>query len=321
MRFAVALVLCLFTASASAQVSFNINPIGVVLSIIQFISTSDKSRESTIVVEAYGTSDEDARKNGFSLATQYVAGENILTERRVGATVQDTTIQYSSGYVSDFKIIDRKDDGSKVVLTMEVKIKQLKLQDRLVNFPTNQNDFDGEKIYAQLDTSKKQQANGTALLDRVLADFPSQSFKISHNTAVIKNYSDYKLNVVAQLQWNPEYIQSVNQAIDITKEGGSWYGPTINGQHVRDANKYHRVRTKLIYLNLEAVVYDDTDKPVIQHCQPFNHSLIKFYKNELVMDAQRTEVVNMNINIRDLETIKRGRRIDVRAVDKCTRNI
>jgi hypothetical protein len=302
-------------------VSFNIDPLGLVISLVQFISNVDKSRESTVVVEAYGANDEEARKNGFSLATQYVSGENILTERRVGATVQNTTIQYSSGYVSDFKINDRREENNKVILTMEVKIKQLKLQDRLVNYPTNQSDFEGEKIYAQIDTSKKQQTNGAALLDKVLADFPSQAFKVNYNTAVVKNYSDFKLNVVAQLQWNPEYINSINQAIDITGEGGSWYGPVVNDRHIRDLHRYHRIRNKMIYLNLEATIFDENDVPVIRQCGPFNHKLVKFYKDELVMDRSRTETVDFNIKINNIENVKRGRRIDVRAVEKCMRNI
>lgn len=320
MKILIVLLLCIATTVVQAQ-KIPLSSLGIVVSLVRQLVTSE-SRTSTVSVKAYGVNDEDARKNGFVLATQYAVGETILSERNItSSNVRDTTIQYSSGFVSNFKINDRYQEGDKVVVLMDVQVKQLRLHDRLTTFPTNQQHFDGEVVHAQITTASTQQGNGTRLLDQVLADFPKQAVSVSYNVNVVKNNNNYIIAVPTKLKWNKEYITALDQAIKLTDEGGSWYGYDVNGHNIQSYEKYNRIRTTFVYFNLNVAFYDGDNNLVMRHCQPFNHQLVTFQKNKLSFNQGREEIVDVNISIKDVNAIKKSRRVNVEPVAHCQRNL
>jgi hypothetical protein len=102
---AVMLFLALGVAHANSNVS-------IALTVGQWM-LKNRTQSFYIQVEAQGVNDNDARRNGFVLAVDQAVGTLILSERESDKKqlIKNDVYNYSSGYVTDYKILSKSTRG------------------------------------------------------------------------------------------------------------------------------------------------------------------------------------------------------------------
>jgi hypothetical protein len=111
---AVVLFLALGVAHANSNVS-------IAITIGQWL-LKNQNQSFYIQVEAQGANDNEARRNGFVLAVDQAVGTLILSERESDKKqlIKNDVYNYSSGYVTDYKILSKSTRGNNSVMVMDI---------------------------------------------------------------------------------------------------------------------------------------------------------------------------------------------------------
>jgi hypothetical protein len=220
------LALCLITGVAHAQVPAAVmtmitpSPLGVVLTVGQWLIFGDNRRVYYIEVEGHGATPTLARDNGFRLAVEQALGTLISSETQVenGRVVRDEIISYAAGYVDRFDIVstDVTAQGQNQV-RMKVWVARSALANRLLNRSEQSGQVDGARASVQLQTLNQERATGDALLQQVLNDFPKRAFDIEFKpTDVIRQNRSAHMELSFVLKWNKDYLRSLWTALEAT---------------------------------------------------------------------------------------------------------
>jgi len=114
----------LFLALGVAHANSNLS---IAITVGQWL-LKNQTRSFYIQVEAQGVNDNEARHNGFVLAVDQAVGTLILSERESDKKqlIKNDVYNYSSGYVTDYKILSKSTRGNNSVLVMDVWVSNLK---------------------------------------------------------------------------------------------------------------------------------------------------------------------------------------------------
>jgi hypothetical protein len=175
-----------------------------------------------IRVVGEGTTIEQAKENAFRTAVQQRAGAIVLSERRAvsGNLTKDNISLYSAGYVDDFKIIDVNQNGSTIKITLDVLVADSKLLNQVLNTgQTNQN-VNGERAGAALNTFLDQKEKGDKMLDVVLNTYPQNAFIVEQKPYILTVDSNRNatFNIEYKLKWNYAFITSMNEAMTLLED-------------------------------------------------------------------------------------------------------
>jgi hypothetical protein len=261
------LILCLITGVAQAQVPPTVaamitpSPLGVVLTVGQWLIFSDNRRIYYIEVEGRGDTPTQARDNGFRLAVEQALGTLISSETEVvdGRIKRDEIISYAAGYVDRFTIVQTTvgADGQTRV-TLKVWVARSALADRLLNRSEKSGEVDGPRATVQLQTLNQERITGDRLVQQVLNDFPQRAFDIDlRPTDVVRQNRSAQMEISFVLKWNKDYLRSLWTALEatayrgpnavsrITVNSGSLFG--FGGQaHFDDHQKLQQVINRMV---------------------------------------------------------------------------
>lgn len=222
--WAIALIAFAIINCATAQPIASLlapNPIAVAITIGQWLMR-DSQKVYYVRVESIASTPALARAEGFKLAVSQAVGTLIVTESEVKneALVRKDVIQYSSGYVQDFKVLQESQVSSGTKTVMDVWVSDSKIADRLLYESKGEGAVEGIKASTQYQTILNEKANGDKLLAAVLNDFPARAFDVSIGKTQWRTI-ERKLEIYfpIAISWNPAYIDSLYEVLKTTRDG------------------------------------------------------------------------------------------------------
>jgi hypothetical protein len=211
---AVVLFLALGVAHANSNVS-------IALTIGQWL-LSNQTQSFYIQVEAQGINDNDARRNGFVLAVDQAVGTLILNERESDKKqlIKNDVYNYSSGYVTDYKILTKTTRGGNSVLVMDVWVSHSAIANRILGRSAVAGQLNGPVASARVETLLTERAAGDQVVSRVLEDFPRRAFDITLGATVLRldEYRQTLVEIPFSLKWNYNYITSLHEVLQAASQ-------------------------------------------------------------------------------------------------------
>jgi hypothetical protein len=236
------------------------SPLGVVLTLGQWLLFSDNKKIYYIEVAGRGDTAEQARNNGFRLAVEQALGTLVSSETEVqnGRIARDEIISYAAGYVDRFTIVSTEQAGNRVEVVMKVWVGRSALADRLLNRSEKSGEVDGARATVQLQTINHERVTGDALLQQVLSDFPKRAFDIDLKpTDILRQNRSAIVEVNFKLSWNKDYLRSMWAALEATGQrtsrptttiivnGGGWFGGFGGAAKYDDNHKYDLIANRM----------------------------------------------------------------------------
>lgn len=196
------------------------NP-SVVITIGQWF-LKNTSQTFYIQVEAHGINDNEARRNGFALAVDQAVGTLILSERESDKKqlIKNDVYNYSSGYVTDYKILTKTTRGGNSVLVMDVWVSHSAIANRILGRSAVAGQLNGPVASARVETLLTERAGGDQVVSRVLEDFPRRAFDITLGATVLRldEYRQTLVEIPFSLKWNYNYITSLHEVLQATSQ-------------------------------------------------------------------------------------------------------
>ncbi len=148
-----AIALYAFSLTSHAQNALSVitpSPLTIALTVGQWL-IKDSQKVYFVKVESTASTPAQAREEGFRLAVRQAVGALVVAETEVKnqQLVRNDIIQYSSGYVQDFKILSESQVGSMSRVVMDVWVSDSKIANRLLNVSKDDGSIDGEKSAVQ----------------------------------------------------------------------------------------------------------------------------------------------------------------------------
>lgn len=227
MRRWLAVLACVICANTQAQIPpspsqlFVPSPLGLVFMIGKWIWDANTQQEVFYIqVQGQGTTEEQARNNGFRLAVEQAVGTLILSETTSSnqRIVRDDIISYASGFVSRFKILDQTAQAGQVKITMDVWVGRSGIASRLLNESVSGRDINGARLNTQLQTLRTESTDKTRAVRAILIDFPRRAFDVDAGKIkldVVDRQQAY-FETPVTIRWNVAYLNSL---IEVLKQG------------------------------------------------------------------------------------------------------
>ena len=244
-----AAALVVSTANAqTAMMALAPNPASVIIMAAHIANTWGE-KTYYVKVEATGRTEAEARTLGFKAAVEEAIGSLVLNEVEVqkDTVVRNDILNYSSGFVDDYKVLSKNDQGSKVVIVMEVWVKRSKIADRLLSESKAAGTINGERAAAQQTTLMQERQDGDRALSMVLRDYPRRAFNVElAPTRTITN-PDRTLTVQAPfvVRWDNTYLEGfyelLKRASDSSNVGFCLTGPNF---YCQDHRNYVTLQTR-----------------------------------------------------------------------------
>ena len=273
--------LCINALAVEPVTLLTPSPLGVVIAAHSYI-TADRKKIYYIKVKSSGATFEQARQQGFRLATEQVAGVVILseTELKNSKLTRDEIISYSSGIVDEYKILERTNTGNGVELTMEVWIAESIIAQRVLARSATERGVDGDALATRVESVLDERQRGDNLLKAVLRDLPARSFevRVKQSKIFMDGYRSTTVVVPYEVHWDDRYFNSINATLKELSKPRPWCWSncapapafSLNGyafddpqklamfvKHVQGVDPYIRVQIK-----------DINDRVIVKQCQP-----------------------------------------------------
>lgn len=229
------------------------SPLTLLLSIGQW-TKKDQAEVFYVQVQANGRDESDARDQAFRLAVNQAVGSLLLSQTRVkdGTVQHHEIINYSSGFIQDFKILERSYDSG-VTIKIDVWVSRSSIADRLLNESKTAGSVEGGKITQQIRSFQKERQGADSVIDAVLADFPNRAFNVELGKTVVEMDNNRRpiLSIPFRISWNTSYTDAFSKAVAAINqhpECGGWFDPClnsgfnrINGAYFNDEIIYKKV--------------------------------------------------------------------------------
>lgn len=180
-------------------------------------------------VQAHGRDEADAREQAFRLAVNQAVGSLLLshTEVKDGEVVRRDIINYSSGHIHDFQILNREYRDGGMLIQADVWVRKSQIADRLLSESRAAGRVEGGRISEQINSFRNQKAQADRVIQVVLDDFPQRSFDVAvGNTQVAVDGRKTYLHVPVALSWSPRYLASMGEALRTVNprpDCGGWF--------------------------------------------------------------------------------------------------
>jgi hypothetical protein len=224
-RKLLAILACALAISAQAQVPTILmpNPLGIILTVGQWLLQSGKPTIYYIEVAGDGATPEEARMNGFRLAVEQAIGSLIASETVVqnNRIQRDEIISYAAGYVDRFEIVGTQETNHGVRVIMKVWVGRSSLSNRLLAQSQTLGEIQGDRVAVAVATLQQERATGDRLLATVLNDFPRRSFVITTDPSSVQFDSNRRgvVQIPFELKWDSNYLSSLWEALAQTAQG------------------------------------------------------------------------------------------------------
>lgn len=195
----------------------------LILLVLVLAGCASTSTTNFVRVTGQGKSFEEAKQSAFATAVEYRVGSLIVSERESNndRLTKEEILVYSAGFVDDYKIINQSITGNQIVLTVDVKVSDHKISQRIISKSTSTKNFQGEKHQTQIDTYFKERINGDKVLNVVLNDYPTRAYNIIQQPHIlhIDSQRNVTIGVPYTITWNFNYIVSLRSVLDTLEEG------------------------------------------------------------------------------------------------------
>lgn len=178
--------------------------------------------EGPFRVQGEGETLQQAQQNAFRAAIERAYGSAVVSDRLSvnGDLVKDEILNYASGYVADYRLIDTQQKGSRTVVVMDIWVNDSKIADRILGAGISPKAIDAEKQMSQLNSLLDAKKRGDQLIQQVMSDFPNKAFTISNDEIEIRvdgNRAPW-LYIKYAMRWNYKYLMAVNEALSLMAE-------------------------------------------------------------------------------------------------------
>ena len=196
----------------------------VVLSVIRIAINlgSGKQDYTQVDVVSEGSSVEQARLEGFRTAVNQAVGSVVATQTQTQnqRLTRDEIINYSSGFVDRFEILEQQDQGNRVRLKMRVWIAESRLAHRLLGQSYDSQQVPGGRIGAQVETLLDERRQGDRLVEAVMQDYPHRAFNVQVGKSRVKFDEYRRASIITDvtIRWEPKFVLAVNDTLKRTND-------------------------------------------------------------------------------------------------------
>ena len=313
-RLLLGLILAVQMTVTPAQTSVSpMSTASVVLSVIRIALNLGNGRQDYIQVDVIGegVTPEQARNDGFRLAVDRAVGSVIATqtETQNQRLVRNEIVNYSSGFVDRFDIVDQQLVGNRYRVSMRVWVGENRIAHRLLARSYDSQQVPGAQLSAQSSSIVNERSRGDQLVLAVLADFPARSFDIDIDPIQF-NVNVYRQSVAEipiTIQWNKKFLSALHETLNRTQD--------------------HAVKTGLVYYTmiqhdpvLQVSAVDSAGRTLARQCFviPFSQNsegyirpksyMLNLYNDRVWLDPQKFKFkpkLNFYQNFANLEeTVK-----------------
>jgi hypothetical protein len=208
---------------AQAQTS-PMSTASVVLSVIRIALNlgSGKQDYTQVDVVSEGTTVEQARLEGFRTAVNQAVGSVVATQTQSQnqRLVRDEIINYSSGFVDRFEILEQQDHGNRVRLKMRVWVAESRLARRLLGQSYNSQQVPGDRIGTQVETLLDERQQGDRLIQTVMKDYPRRAFDVQVGRSTVK-FDEYRRAILVTdvtIKWQSHWVDAVYDTLKRTND-------------------------------------------------------------------------------------------------------
>jgi hypothetical protein len=196
----------------------------VVLSVIRIALNLGSGRQDYVQVDvvSQGSTAEQARLEGFRTAVNQAVGSVVTTQTQTQnqRLTRDEIINYSSGFVDRFEILEQQDQGNRVQLKMRVWVAESRLAHRLLGQSYDSQQVPGGRIGAQVETLLEERQQGDRLIEAVMADYPHRAFDVQVGKSSVK-FDDYRrASIVTDvtIRWDRRFTDAVRDTLRRTND-------------------------------------------------------------------------------------------------------
>lgn len=273
--------LCINALAIETSALLTPSPLGIVIATHSYL-TADRKKIYYIKVKSSGATFDQARQQGFRLATEQVAGAVILseTELKNSKLSRDEIISYSSGVIDEYKILDRANTGNGIELTMEVWVAESVIAQRLLARSVTERGINGDAMATRVESILDERQRGDNLLKAVLRDMPARGFEVRVKPSKISMdvYRNTKVVVPYEIHWDDRYFNSVNATLkELSKPRPFCWANcppapafSLNGYAFDDPQKLAMfVRfAQSVEAHVRVQIKDMHDRVIVKQCQP-----------------------------------------------------
>lgn len=315
------------------------SPFSILMTIGQWV-VIDSEKVYHVQVESTGATEQDARTQGFKLAIDDAIGSLVLSETNLrNKTLQSNDfVNYSSGYIHDFKYVSKYKSPDGITLVMDVWVKHSKVSERIATDSKDKANLQGGKMAVTINSIQEQNKSGDAVVKALLKDFPHKAWDVNI-TAINYNVArrDVILEVDFQVGWKPKFVDALDETVQIlgkrTQPNYHKSGVGINySACVFCKDKYYlfdEARGALVVRLTDSKkpmvlisLIDVNSKPIWQGCKFYTnlngHDKRSLYHNtgyNFTVHADRAVHNQFKINVSNIDT-KTLDRVDMRIVSE-----
>jgi len=223
-RRALALILVLVLAGPVQAQTSPMSTASVVLSVVRIAINlgSGKQDYTQVDVVSEGTTVEQARLEGFRTAVNQAVGSVVATQTQSQnqRLVRDEIVNYSSGFVDRFEIMEQQSTGTGVRLKMRVWVAESRLAHRLLGQSHDSQQVPGDRIGAQIETLLDERQQGDLLIQAVMKDYPQRAFDVKVGKSRVK-FDEYRRAIIVTdvtIQWQSRWVDAVYDTLKRTND-------------------------------------------------------------------------------------------------------
>lgn len=176
-----------------------------------------------LTVVGEGKSFELAKQNAFTKAIELYLGTVVVSEKELQnyELRKNEILVYSSGFVTDYKILSETILHNYVRLTMEITVSENKISNRILGKFNSINQVNSSKIKDTIDSFRQEKYNALNLVENILKDYPYKAFQVKSTQLVVKEKNSLELQLIVPytLSWNYNYIVSLEDALKHVQDG------------------------------------------------------------------------------------------------------
>lgn len=225
-RGCIALILSLVLAGpVTAQTATPpMSTASVVLSVIRIALNFGSGQQDYVQVEVVseGSTAEQARLEGFRTAVNQAVGSVVATQTQTQnqRLTRDEIVNYSSGFVDRFEIVEQQNLGNIVRLRMRVWVAESRLAHRLLGQSYDSAQVPGGRIGAQIESLLEERQQGDRLIEAVMQDYPHRAFDVRVGKSRVK-FDDYRRASIitdVTIRWDNRFTDAVRDTLRRTRD-------------------------------------------------------------------------------------------------------
>ena len=293
----------------------------VVLSVIRIAINLGSGRQDYVQVDvvSQGATVEQARLEGFRTAVNQAVGGVVATQTQTQnqRLTRDEIINYSSGFVDRFEILEQQDQGNRVQLKMRVWVAESRLAHRLLGQSYDSQQVPGGRIGAQVETMLEERQQGDRLIEAVMADYPHRAFdvKVGKSRVQFDQYRQAGVVTDVTIRWDTRFTDAVRDTLRRTNDPA------------KRAWVYQQAVTREPTIQLSAV--DNRGTVLQKECRTFTISpdntgfhrptryLLLWQNNAVIFDTGYRVGGDLTLNFgQDTQRLKQVDRIEVKILSQ-----